>query len=58
MLGRSRGGQNENFQQIASGGFDGIRGVMRFTRVKGLFIKPGGGYLNEAQILRAASGVP
>lgn len=42
MLGSSRGGQNENFQQIASGGFDGIRGVMRFTRVKGLFIKPGG----------------
>ena len=39
MLGTSRGGQKKNFQQIALVGFDGIQGVMRFTRVKGLFIK-------------------
>ena len=57
MLDTSRGGQKKNFQQIALVGFDGIQGVMRFTRVKGLFIKPGGGYLNEAQILRSPFGV-
>ena len=47
MLGTSRGGSNRYSQQIASGGFDGIRGVMRFTRVKGLFMEPES-YLNKA----------